>query len=122
LFTYGFSTMADNPLPGGQAYRDYDPIEIDIDVDTPDVPVAVGPFGPIVEIPTPDLHVHEDLPLPAGNLSNFDDRWGWIENDMLPRYQELLRDPDATRSLVSTPVDDRADGYRKLPDLPYPGG
>ncbi|MGH2764095.1 MAG: hypothetical protein ACRDLD_16195, partial [Thermoleophilaceae bacterium] len=126
LFTYGFSTMADNPVPGGQAYRDYDPIEVNVDIPTPDVEVPVtplGPFGPSVEIySTPDIHIREELPLPAGNLSNFDDRWAWIENDMLPRYQELLADPEATRSLVSTPVADRAADFRKLPDLPYPGG
>ena len=64
----------------------------------------------------------EALPLPAGNLSNFDDRWAWIDNDMLPRYQELLQDPDAARGLVSSSVADRAADFRKLPDLPYPGG
>ena len=62
------------------------------------------------------------LPLSAGNLSNFDDRWGWIENDVLPNYQELLHDPHAARALISTPVADRAEDFRKLPDLPYPGG
>jgi hypothetical protein len=66
--------------------------------------------------------VSQTLPLPAGNLSNFDDRWGWIENDMLPRYQELLQDPDATRALVSSDVAGRAEDHRKLPDLPYSGG
>ena len=32
VFTYGFSTMAENPMPGGQAYRDYDPIELSVDL------------------------------------------------------------------------------------------
>jgi uncharacterized protein YukE len=124
VFTYGFSAMAENPIPGGQAYRDYDPIELDIDIETPDIPVAapLGPFGPVIEVPVPDVHVDEELPLPAGNLSNFDDRWGWIENDMLPRYQELLQDPHATRALVASDVAGRAADHRKLPDLPYPGG
>ena len=84
VFTYGLSTMAENPLPGGEAYRDYDPVVITVDVDTPDIPWPARPFGPPLEIPTPDLEVLEALPLPAGNLSNFDDRWGWIENDMCP--------------------------------------
>jgi uncharacterized protein YukE len=117
VFTYGFSTMAENPMPGGQAYRDYDPIEVTFDV-VPDVPI--GPLGPFTQLV--DVEVSQTLPLPAGNLSNFDDRWGWIENDMLPRYQELLQDPHATRALVSSDVASRAADYRKLPDLPYPGG
>jgi uncharacterized protein YukE len=122
VFTYGFSTMAENPMPGGQAYRDYDPIELTVDL-VPDVPVGpLGPFGPHIDIPTPDVEVSQTLPLPAGNLSNFDDRWGWIENDMLPRYQDLLQDPNATRAIVSSDVAERAADQRKLPDLYYPGG
>lgn len=123
VFTYGFSTMADNPMPGGEAYRDYDPIVLGGEWDPPEVPIGpLGPFGPHWDWDPPDVGAHVTLPLPAGNLSNFDDRWGWIENDMLPHYQELLRDPDATRALISTPVADRAADFRKLPDLPYPGG
>jgi uncharacterized protein YukE len=121
--TYAFSTMAEDPMPGGQAYRDYDPIVLSVDV-VPDIPVGpFGPFGPHIDIPTPDVNVHQSLPLPDGNLSNFDDRWGWIENDMLPRYQDFLHHhPDAVRATVATPVADRAEDWRKLPDLPYPGG
>ena len=66
VFTYGFSTMAENPMPGGQAYRDYDPIELTVDL-VPDVPVGpLGPFGPHIDIPTPDVEVSQTLPLPAG--------------------------------------------------------
>jgi hypothetical protein len=123
VFTYAFSTMAENPIPGGQAYRNYDPITLEVHLDLPDVPVGpFGPLGPHVDVGPPDVHIEEELPLPAGNLSNFEDRWAWIENDMLPRYQDLLRDPEATRTLVGTPVAERAEDYRKLPDLPYPGG
>ncbi len=122
VFTYGFSTMAENPMPGGQAYRDYDPIQLSVDL-APSIPVGpFGPFGPHFDVDVADVEVHQTLPLPAGNLSNFDDRWGWIENDMLPRYQELLQDPDATRALVSSDVAARAADQRKLPDLHYPGG
>ena len=39
-----------------------------------------------------------------------------------PIALKLLRDPNATRALVSTPVADRAGDFRKLPDRPYPGG
>jgi uncharacterized protein YukE len=119
--TYAFSVMAENPVPGGQAYRDYDPITIDADIGPPDLTFGV-PFGPSWTWDSPDYHFEQDLPLPAGNLSNFEDRWGWIENDMLPRYQELLQDPEATRAIVSSDVAARAEDFRKLPDLPYPGG
>ncbi len=122
VFTYGFSTMAENPMPGGQAYRDYDPIELSVDL-APSIPVGpLGPLGPHFDVDVADVEVHQTLPLPAGNLSNFDDRWGWIENDMLPRYQDLLQDPDATRALVGSDVATRAADQRKLPDLHYPGG
>jgi hypothetical protein len=113
--------MADNPMPGGQAYRDYDPITIEADIGPPDLTFGV-PFGPSLTWDSPDYHFEEQLPLPAGNLSNFEDRWGWIENDMLPAYQDLLRDPEAARAVVSGDVAERAEDFRKLPDLPYPGG
>ena len=119
--TYAFSVMAENPVPGGQAYRDYDPITIEADIGPPDLTFGV-PFGPSWTWDSPDYHLEQELPLPAGNLSNFEDRWGWIENDMLPRYQELLQDPEATRAIVSSDVAARAEDFRKLPDLPYPGG
>ena len=119
--TYAFSVMAENSVPGGQAYRDYDPITIEADIGPPDLTFGV-PFGPSWTWDSPDYHLEQDLPLPAGNLSNFEDRWGWIENDMLPRYQELLQDPEATRAIVSSDVAARAEDFRKLPDLPYPGG
>ena len=122
VITYGLGVMAENPMPRGEAYRDYDPVTLELHVETPDLQVTPStPWGGGVTIDTPDLNIEEELPLPAGNLSNFDDRWGWIENDMLPRYQELLQDPGAAEAIVGTPVDDRAEDYRKLP-LPYPGG
>ena len=121
--TYAFSVMAENPLPGGEAYRDYDPIAIDIEAEVPNVGVyPLGPFGPGVELwDTPDVDIHQELPLPAGNLSNFDDRWAWIENDMLPAYRNLLADPGGAETMVRMPVDERASDFRKFPDFPYPG-
>jgi hypothetical protein len=110
--TYSFGAMAENAIPGGQAYRDFDPLTVSIGVETPD------PFG----IDTPDFQHEEQLPLPAGNLSDFDDRWAWIEGDMLPAYRDVLQDPGAVEAIVRADVAQRAEGYRKLPDLPYPGG
>jgi hypothetical protein len=124
--TYAFSVMAENPLPGGEAYRNYDPITLEADIGPPDVELfdPLGPLSPwegITIWDSPDVHVEEELPLPAGNLSNFDDRWNWIENDMLPAYRELLAQPGAAEAMVSAPVDERAADYRKFPDFPYPG-
>ena len=121
--TYAFSVMAENAIPGGEAYRDYNPITIDIEAETPNVGVyPLGPFGPGVEVwDTPDIHIHEELPLPAGNLANFDDRWDWIENDMLPAYREFLAQPGGAETMVRMPVDERAADFRKFPDFPYPG-
>ena len=62
------------------------------------------------------------LPLPDGNISNFDDRWRWIQEDMLPNYRDLLTQPGDAQAIVSQDVAGRAEGYRQLPDLPYPGG
>ncbi len=67
---------------------------------------------------TPDVDIHQELPLPAGNLSNFDDRWAWIENDMLPAYRELLADPGGAETMVWMPVDERAVGLPQVPGLP----
>jgi hypothetical protein len=66
VFTYGFSTMADNPMPGGEAYRDYDPIVLGGKWDTPEVPIGpLGPFGPHWDWDPPDVGAHVTLPLPA---------------------------------------------------------
>ena len=55
-------------------------------------------------------------------MGEIDAPLGEIENDMLPRCQELLQDPHATRAIVSSDVAGRAADQRKLPDLYYPGG
>lgn len=117
-FTYLSSVMAGNPIPGGQAYRDFSPIQVPVPV--PGVDVAH--IGPVPVAPYPTIHIdHVSVPLPDGNLSNYSDRWKWISQDMYPAYQRFLQNPDAVRHLVETPVTQRADGYRQVP-LPYPGG
>ena len=111
LFTYAMSTEAENPIPGGRAFRDVYPITVELD---PTPPI----FG--WDPPGPEAHIR--LPFPNGNLASFEDRWAWIQNDMFPAYQDLYAKPGAVRAIVSTPVGERAEEFRKLPDLPYPGG
>ncbi len=110
----GFSTMltwtANNPIPGGHAYRDDFHHNAEIPVPLP------GPIGIFV-------HPHVSIPVqvPTGNVADFDDRWRWITQDMLPNYQQLLTDPQAMAHIVDEPVAERADDWRMVP-LPYPGG
>src|SRR3954447_5695070 len=112
-FTYATTVVADNPIPGGHSYRHDYPLAVDFDAPTPQVPFTSWP---------PQPHVHVDLPLPSGNISNFDDRWRWISQDMLPAYRHELAHPGAVQAIVHQDVADRADHWRKLPDVVYPGG
>lgn len=50
----------------------------------------------------------------GGNIANFNDRWDWIDRDMLPRYQELLRGPEGAR-LIGQPLPELATRFRRLP-------
>lgn len=109
-FTRLLTLISDNPIPGGRPYRDVVTRTIGFEIDTPRVPL-VG-WDP----PDPGVHVT----LPRGNIADFDDRWEWIERDMLPSYRRLLADPDQMRRLVETPVSERAGRLRRLDDLPYP--
>jgi hypothetical protein len=43
---------------------------------------------------------------PDGDVTKFEDRWRWIENQMLPEYRAL--GDDYTRTLVSQPLDQLA--------------
>jgi hypothetical protein len=113
VFTYTTTVMADDPIPGGRPYRDVYPLHVGFDIPTPQAPFTDWPPRPHVDITTP---------LPDGNISNYDDRWRWIQEDMLPRYRDLLAQPGATQAIVSQDVAARAQEWRHLPDLPYPGG
>ncbi|MEV4049905.1 hypothetical protein AB0J55_01855 [Amycolatopsis sp. NPDC049688] len=44
--------------------------------------------------------------VPGGDLTVFEDRWKWIETDMLPAYEGLT--PQRRRQLVNTPLGDLA--------------
>jgi len=51
--------------------------------------------------------------VPFGNLANFDDRWRWIDNDMLPRWVNIAQnDPAQAQALVNAPLNDsRVDAF-----------
>ena len=108
-FTYTMTAIAEMPVPGSRPYRDVSPLTVHVD-----------PTPPVFGWDPPPSGANVPTPLPRGNIAVYDDRWQWIESDLLPAYQNL--DPAAVRAIVSTPVSDRAHAARKLPDLPYPGG
>lgn len=105
--------MAQSPVPGGKPYRELFNHEIKIPLVAPLVPQS--PFG------LPDPRPHVTLSVPEGNISNFDDRWAYLERDLLPRSRQLFDHPETMRQLVQTPVAQRAEQYRVLP-VPYHGG
>lgn len=51
--------------------------------------------------------------LPRGNISDFDTRWGLIEDDTLPVFTDLVEnDPDQVEDILNEPVRDRIDETR----------
>jgi hypothetical protein len=86
------SLLAESPVPGGKAFRDVVKYDVYVDVpfvgDDKDIKVATVP----------------------GDITKFDDRWSWIKNDMLPKYQNMLAtDPKGTKDfIVNTSLQDLA--------------
>jgi hypothetical protein len=48
-------------------------------------------------------------------VTDTNDRMDWIRKDMLPKYQQLLANPVEAKTLIDTPLLDRADKYEILP-------
>lgn len=46
---------------------------------------------------------------PDGIITHFDDRWRWVENDILPQWQAM--DETERNRLVNVPLVDAADPY-----------
>ena len=66
------------------------------------VPVDLVPTKPGVQGWVDHLYLPED------NIADFDTRWGYIEGDTLPAWQQLVHDdPDRARELVGASVPDR---------------
>jgi hypothetical protein len=56
----------------------------------------------------------------GGNVGNFQERWDWIDNDMLPKYRSMLTgDPDTARHLIGQPLNEAAEKYRILQRLRF---
>lgn len=92
-FTFVLSVTAESPIPGGRPFRD----------------VVRRESGP--------------LSLPVENVTIFEHRWEWIEEDLYPAWLGLIRAGQAS-GLVATPVDELARQRRLIPDslLPYRPG
>ncbi|WP_030060122.1 MULTISPECIES: DUF2515 family protein [Streptomyces] len=48
-------------------------------------------------------------------VTDTNDRMDWIRKDMLPKYQQLLANPVQAKTLIDTPLLDRADEYEIVP-------
>lgn len=124
--TMGMSVIAHSPVPGGRPFREVVPYEAGVYVDTPDevvvdrIPgIGVPLPGGGVRIDTPD-RVGVGVELPIENVSIFDNRWRWIETDMLPAWIDHVEGGTAA-GLVEVPIAEQASGQRIIPDslLPY---
>ena len=61
------------------------------------------------------MQVDVSTPLPAGNISDRDDRWKLISQDTLPAYQHLLdTDIDRARSIIASDVAGRVEDQRLI--------
>jgi hypothetical protein len=109
--TIGMSVMAESPVPGGGPMRDY---MTNVPVPTPGVAIK-RPFGIPVPVPTVDVH---NIPIPDKNVSYFDDRWEWIDGNMLPTYlRDLRQDPAGMRRAIDTPIEQYGRQNRMVPDV-----
>jgi hypothetical protein len=98
LFTDFLSENARSPIPGGRDFKDVVGTHVDL--------LHVGPLTVGWE---------------TGDVTKFSDRWKWISTDMLPKYRQVLHDPQAAQQLIDTPLADRAQPYRDLPWLHVDG-
>ncbi|HSR25305.1 MAG TPA: hypothetical protein VLW53_17250 [Candidatus Eisenbacteria bacterium] len=98
LFTDFLSENARSPIPGGKPFKDVVGTHVDL--------FHIGPLTVGWE---------------TADVTNFSDRWKWITRDMLPKYQQLLRDPAQAEQVIDTPLSARAPLYRDLPELHVDG-
>jgi hypothetical protein len=106
--------ISNHGVPGGRPYREVVTRDIQVPIVFPDAP-SLWPPWELVPVQVEPVRVT----LPRGNIADFDDRWEWIENDLLPAYRALLDDPAALRGLITTPLEVRAEDGRLFPSLPY---
>lgn len=70
-------------------------------------------MGTIAENPIPGGQHFNDI-VKGGDLANFEDRWKWIEKDMIGRWNSMTR--SQRRALVDGPIDASGPDFR--PPLP----
>ncbi|RYU14208.1 WXG100 family type VII secretion target [Nocardioides iriomotensis] len=116
--TWAMTLIGAPSIPDAQGYADVFPLTVGFDTPGPEnIGTPSSIFGrpiPHVSVDNPtQVHVTVETPLPDGNIAHFDDRWALIEQDTLPRYQDLLaRDPDRARAIIGSSVEDRIADYR----------
>lgn len=116
--TWAMTLIGAPSIPDAQGYPDVFPLTVGFEtpgperVGTPDSIFGVDVPSVSVDNPT-QVHVDVETPFPDGNIAHFDDRWALIEQDTLPRFQELLaEDPDRARDIIGSDVSDLIDDYR----------
>jgi len=60
----------------------------------------------------PGMHVHAEIPLPSGNVADFDDWWHYFNNDTMPAFIALTEDREELEGLISGDMHDRIEEYR----------
>lgn len=97
--TYLFSLTAGTPVPGSKSFYDYERAKHAKDFKLPG-----------------GIDVRYKPPLPRGNVANVDDRWNWLTQEILPRYNKLLdEDPQDVKKTIDVPLGDKAKEFRILP-------
>jgi len=104
LVTKMFSTVGQVSVPGAHTMGEYSPTELGGSV-------TVDPWGPGKVTTSVDVSV----PIPTGNVADWEDRWDYFTNDTLPAYVDLLDRPGGREELediMDRDMGDRIDEYR----------
>ena len=116
--TWAMTLIGAPSIPGAQGYPDVFPQVVAFETPGPErVGTPSSIFGhdiPHISVDNPtQVRVEVKTPFPDGNIAHFDDRWALIEEDTLPRYQELLADdPGRVRTIIGSDVEGRIGDHR----------
>jgi uncharacterized protein YukE len=129
--TMGMSIIAESPVSGGRPFREVVPYTVGASISLPErIPIVPDqlipdrvpftdlpvPGGGGISIPGPGT-VGVSVDLPLHNVSIFENRWEWIETDMVPAYLDLV-DTGVAPGIIATPIEELAEDRRLVP-LPY---
>lgn len=104
LVTKMFSTVGQVSVPGAETMGEYSPTEFGGSL-------TVDPLGPGKVTTTVDV----SIPIPTGNVADWEDRWDYFTNDTLPAYVDLLDRPGGRQELddiMDRDMGDRIDEFR----------